>query len=146
MIIRLRRGDRATPGPALDDAGPGNFRLDVQTVAHEPVVWAPAARDNFWGLTREMLRMRHDDPADLHRAMLRAGLDPEPLLDAMHAGNGADRIVDDAASARASGVAFSPALFVNGARYGGTLDPTAVAAALAPPAARVSRGRGGHGH
>ena len=69
--------------------------------------------------------------------MLRAGLDPERALEAMRAGTGADRIVDDVASAVASGVTYSPALFVNGERYPGELDPAAVTAALeaAPPPA-----------
>ena len=52
------------------------------------------------------------------------------MVEAMRASTGADRIVDDVASAQASGVAFSPALFVNGERYGGELDPAAVSAAL----------------
>jgi protein-disulfide isomerase len=91
---------------------------------------AAAARGRFWALTRELLHMRHHDPADLHAAMLRVGLDPERALEAMRAGTGADRISADVASALASGVTFSPALFVNGERYEGELDPAAVSAAL----------------
>jgi hypothetical protein len=49
----------------------------------------------------------------------------------MRAGTGADRIVDDVASAMGSGVAFSPALFLNGERYPGELDAAAVSAAVA---------------
>jgi protein-disulfide isomerase len=48
----------------------------------------------------------------------------------MRAGRGADRIADDVAGGLASGVTFSPALFVDGERYGGELDPAAVSAAL----------------
>ncbi len=98
---------------------------------------AAASLGRFWALTRELLQMRHDDPADVHAAMLRAGLDPERALEAMRAGTGADRIVDDVASAVASGVTYSPALFVNGERYPGELDPAAVTAVLeaAPPPA-----------
>jgi hypothetical protein len=92
---------------------------------------AAAARGHFWALTRELLQLRHDDPVDLHAALLRAGLDPERTLDAMRAGTGADRIVADVASALASGVAFSPALFVNGRRYDGELDDAAAAVAAA---------------
>jgi protein-disulfide isomerase len=91
---------------------------------------AAAARGRFWALTRELLHMRHHDPADLHAAMLRVGLDPERALEAKRAGTGADRISADVASALASGVTFSPALFVNGERYEGALDPAAVSAAL----------------
>lgn len=102
---------------------------------------AAAARGRFWALTRELLGVRHDEPVDLHAALLRAGLDPERTLEAMRAGAGADRIVDDVASAMASGVAFSPALFVNGERYAGELDAGAVSAAVAIPAKPGSRGR-----
>ncbi|MEN3283288.1 MAG: hypothetical protein V7607_4428 [Solirubrobacteraceae bacterium] len=91
---------------------------------------AAGARGRFWTLTRELLRMRHHDPADLHAALVRVGLDPERTIDAMRAGTGSDRIVADVASARASGVTYSPALFVNGERYRGELDPAAVSAAM----------------
>jgi Thioredoxin len=91
---------------------------------------AAGARGRFWTLTRELLRMRHHDPADLHAALVRVGLDPERTIDSMRAGTGADRIVADVASARASGVTYSPALFVNGERYRGELDPAAVSAAM----------------
>ena len=91
---------------------------------------AAAANGRFWALTRELLHMRHHDPSDLRAAMVRVGLDPARALAAMRAGSGADRIVDDVASAQASGVTFSPALFVNGERYAGELDPVAVAAAV----------------
>jgi hypothetical protein len=91
---------------------------------------AAEMRGRFWALTRELLQMRHHDPADLHAALLRVGLDPERELEAMRAGRGADRIVDDVAGALASGVTFSPALFVDGERYEGELDPAAVSAAL----------------
>jgi hypothetical protein len=91
---------------------------------------AAASLGRFWALTRELLEMRHDDPADFHTAMLRAGIDPKRALDAMRAGTGADRIVDDVASALASGVTYSPALFVNGERCPGELDPAAVTGAI----------------
>jgi hypothetical protein len=93
---------------------------------------AAAERGRFWALTRELLQARHHDPADLHAAMLRVGLDPAPTLAAMRAGTGADRIVEDVSSALRSGVTYSPALFINGERYEGELDPGAVAAAFAP--------------
>jgi hypothetical protein len=49
----------------------------------------------------------------------------------MRTATGAERIVDDVKSARASSVAFSLALFLNGERYDGALEPTAVREALA---------------
>jgi hypothetical protein len=91
---------------------------------------AAVSLGHFWVLTRELLRMRHDDPADLHAAMLRAGVDPERALAAMRAGVGTERIAEDVASALASGVSYSPALFINGERYVGELDRAAVWSAL----------------
>jgi Na+:H+ antiporter, NhaA family len=91
---------------------------------------AAAARGHFWALTRELLRLRHSDPVDLHAALVRAGLDPDRTLEAMNAGTGADRIADDVASATASGVVFTPALFVDGERYEGPLEAAAVGDAL----------------
>jgi hypothetical protein len=91
---------------------------------------AGAAEHRFWPIAHELLRLRHDDPRDLRSALLHAGIDPRRALDAMHAGSGIDRIVDDVASALSSGVIFAPALFVNGEHYEGELDAAAVCAAL----------------
>jgi protein-disulfide isomerase len=91
---------------------------------------AAAAQGRFWAMTRELLSARHHDPADLSAAMVRAGLDPARTLGAMRAGTGADRIAADTASALASGVVFTPALFIDGERYWGELEPEAVSAAL----------------
>src|SRR4051812_47131678 len=91
---------------------------------------AAAAQGRFWALTRESLSSRHDDPADLEAAMVRAGLDPARTLDAVCAGTGAGRIVADTASAQASGVVYTPALFIDGERYRDDLVPAAVSAAL----------------
>jgi thioredoxin family protein len=91
---------------------------------------AGALRGRFWALTRELLRSRHHDPADLNAAFRHVALDPAVMLDAMRADTGADRIVDDVTSARRSGVTYAPALFIDGERYDGELDPAAVAAAL----------------
>jgi hypothetical protein len=91
---------------------------------------AAGAQGRFWAMTRELLSARHHDPADLSAAMVRAGLDPARTLGAMRAGTGADRIVADTASALASGVVFTPALFIDGERYRGELETEAVTAAL----------------
>jgi hypothetical protein len=72
---------------------------------------------------RELLALRHDDPADLHAALLRAGRDPQRTLEAMRAGIGIDRIVSDVASALASGVTFSPALFLDGSATAASWSP-----------------------
>jgi protein-disulfide isomerase len=91
---------------------------------------AAAAVGHFWALTRELLELRHDDPADLFGATVRAGLDADRTVTAMRAGTGTDRIADDVASAMASGVIYSPALFIDGERHRGDLDPAAITAAL----------------
>jgi Thioredoxin len=128
MLSHVRERHLSTVGVA--------WRHYPDPIAHPRAVMlalaaeAAGARGRFWALTRELLHMRHHDPADLHAAMLRVGLDPERALEAMRAGTGGDRIAEDVASALASGVTFSPALFVNGERYEGELDPAAVSAAL----------------
>jgi protein-disulfide isomerase len=89
-----------------------------------------AVHGRFWVLTRRLLSMSHDDPADFHAALLHSGLDPERVLAEMRAGTGTERIADDVASARASGVTSAPALFLDGERYSGDLDPTAISRTL----------------
>src|SRR4051812_47935615 len=103
---------------------------------------AAAAQGRFWALTRELLSARHHAPADLSAAMVRAGLDPARMLGAMRAGTGADRIVADTASALASGVVFTPALFIDGERYLGEPDSEAVFDALGAARLRDSSGVG----
>jgi hypothetical protein len=91
---------------------------------------AAAGRGRFWALTRELLSARHHDPLSLDAAMVRAGLDPAATAADMRAGAGADRIVADTTSALASGVTYTPALFIDGERYRGDLEPEAVSAAF----------------
>jgi protein-disulfide isomerase len=98
---------------------------------------AAASLGRFWALHRRVLALRHDDPVDLHAAAIHAGVDPTHLLAQMRLGAGADRIVEDVASAGGSGVVYAPALFINGERYRGALDADEISAALADP------GRGG---
>jgi hypothetical protein len=92
---------------------------------------AAAARGRFWALTMDLLRLRHSDAPDLHAAFVRSGLDPDLMLAAMTAGIGADRIAAGVASALSSGVAYSPALFLDGERYDGEVDRTALLQDLA---------------
>jgi Thioredoxin len=91
---------------------------------------ASAAIHTFWSLAHELLRLRHNDPIDLRTAMERARLDPKRALAAMRGGTGSDRIVEDVASALASGVMYTPTLFVDGRRYNGELEGAALAEAL----------------
>src|SRR3954469_4205562 len=103
---------------------------------------AAAEQGRFWALTRALLSARHLDPADLSGAVVGAGLDPAGTMGAMRAGAGADRIVADTASALASGAVFTPALFIDGERYLGELDPEAVFDALGAARLRDSSGVG----
>jgi hypothetical protein len=93
-------------------------------------VEAAARAGKFWTLTRELLRLRHDDPGDLHRAIVRSSLDPARVLGAMRVAAGEDRIAEDVASALASGVTAAPALFIAGERYRGEVRPAPVLAAI----------------
>lgn len=93
-------------------------------------VEAAAQSGRFWTLTRELLRLRHHDPGDLHAAIVRSSLDPDRVLEAMRGGAGEDRIAGDVASALASGVTSAPALFIAGERYRGELRPDPVLAAI----------------
>jgi protein-disulfide isomerase len=89
-----------------------------------------AIHGRFWALTRALLSAAHSDPADLHAALIHAGLDPERTIAEMRVGTGADHIAADVASAHASGVIASPALFIDGIRYEGELTDSAVSGAL----------------
>jgi hypothetical protein len=93
-------------------------------------VEAAAEAGRFWTLSRELLRLRHHDPRDVHHAIVRSALDPDHVLDTMRAGAGEDRIADDVASALASGVTSAPALFIAGERYRGEVRPAPVLAAI----------------
>jgi hypothetical protein len=93
-------------------------------------VEAAAAAGRFWSFTRELLQLRRYDPGDLHGAMVRAGLVPDATLEAMRAGTGIERIASDVSSALASGVTYAPALFVDGTRLRGDIEPGPVLAAL----------------
>jgi hypothetical protein len=93
-------------------------------------VEAAAEAGRFWTLTRELLRLRHHDPGDLHSAIVRSSLDPERTLEAMRSAAGEDRIAGDVASALASGVTAAPALFIAGERYRGELRVAPVLAAI----------------
>jgi protein-disulfide isomerase len=128
LLERLRRTHPAAlrvawrhfPDP---DAHPNATGLALATEA-------AATEARFWPMTRALLELRHDDPRDLHAAARRAGVDFDRLLALMRAGAGSDRVLRDVESACASGVAVSPALFVNGERFDGELDADAVWAAL----------------
>jgi hypothetical protein len=104
-------------------------------------VEAAGEAGRFWTLTRELLRLRHHDPCDLHAAIVRSSLDPGRTLEAMCSGAGGDRVVDDVASALASGVTSAPALFIAGERYRGELRPARVLAAIESALSGAPRSR-----
>lgn len=128
VLSAVRRRHPATVGVA--------WRHYPDPVAHPRAVVlalaveAAARAGKFWTLTRELLRLRHDDPGDLHRAIVRSSLDPDHVLEAIRSRAGEDRIADDVASALASGVTSAPALFIAGERYRGEVHPTPVLAAI----------------
>jgi hypothetical protein len=93
-------------------------------------VEAAAQAGRFWTLTRELLRLRHHDPDDLHGAIVRSSLNPQYVIEAMRRGAGEDRIAGDVESALTSGVKAAPALFIAGERYRGDLRPEPVLAAI----------------
>jgi protein-disulfide isomerase len=62
--------------------------------------------------------------------MVRAGLSTEVTLAAMRAGTGMERIASDVESALSSGVTYAPALFIDGARLAGEIEPRAALAAV----------------
>jgi 2-hydroxychromene-2-carboxylate isomerase len=129
QVIELVRARHATtvaiawrhyPDP-LAHADAGLFALAAE---------AAALTGHFWPLTRELLRLQRHGSRDFHAAMLRAGVDPDRTLAAMRAGTGTDRIADNVASALASGVIATPALFIDGERWRADLDPELVSGAL----------------
>jgi hypothetical protein len=128
LIDAVRRRHPATVGIA--------WRHYPDPAAHSSAVVlalaaeAAAQAGRFRTLTRELLRLRHHEPGDLHDAIVRSSLDPEHILDLMRRGTGADRIADDVASALSSGVTFAPALFIAGERYRGELRPEPVLGAI----------------
>jgi hypothetical protein len=128
LLDAIRRRHPATVGVA--------WRHYPDPAAHPPAVVlalaaeAAAQAGRFWTLTRELLRLRHHEPGDLHDAIVRSSLDPDHILELMRRGAGADRIADDVASALSSGVTFAPALFIAGERYRGELRAASVLAAI----------------
>jgi hypothetical protein len=86
---------------------------------------AAATRGKFWALTREMLRMRHDDPADLHDAMLRAGVDPQRAIATMQDGTGTR-------ASSTTSPALSPAAWTTPPRCSSTVSATLASSLPAP--------------
>jgi hypothetical protein len=122
---RVRLAWRHLPDPEAQPRDP-MFALAAE---------AAATRGRFWALTYRLLALRHHDQEHLHAALIGAGLDPGSTLETMRAGTGSQRILDDVASARASGVRAAPAVFIDGERYRGDLDLASLSAALDAAAA-----------
>ncbi len=90
-----------------------------------------AAQDAFWPY-HDVLIERQDalTVPDLLTYAGEIGLDVAQLMDDMREGRHAERVLDDVRSAVDSGALLTPALFVEGVRYGGGRDPDALEAAL----------------
>ncbi len=99
-------------------------------------VEAAAQAGRFWTLTRELLRLRHDDPDDLRAAIVRSSLDPDRRSTRCAAEP--ERTGSPATSRARSQAAWpsAPTLFIAGERYRGELRPASVLAAIE----RVPRG------
>jgi protein-disulfide isomerase len=84
---------------------------------------AAAAQGKFWAMHDKLIA--HQDeltPRDLGRYAEELGLDVERFWDELRSHAHAERVADDVASADASGVAGTPAFFINGKRHNGAYD------------------------
>lgn len=87
------------------------------------VAEAAAAQEVFWKV-HDLLSAMGGDLAepDLFGAAEAVGLDPQKLRADLEHGAFADRVDEDLASARQSGVKGTPTFFINGTRYDAALD------------------------
>lgn len=107
------RPPSGSPGATSPASRPGDAASLLALAAE-----AAAQGGRFWALHRQLLRLRHDDPPDLHAAIITSGLDPPEVLSAIRSGTGSERIVQDVVSGHASRVSSTPALVINGALFG----------------------------
>ena len=122
---RLRFAFRHMPLPTHPDA-------DNAAQAAE----AAAAQGAFWPMYDALYsargRLSLDDLATHAKAI---GIDGERLRREVLEGVHAERVARDARSARAAGIAGTPAFFVNGVLHEGSFDAGSLVAALGAPVA-----------
>jgi Na+/H+ antiporter NhaA len=100
---------------------------------------AAAAQGSFWEFHDALLA--HQEiftGSDLRRYAQQLGLDVERFWEELRHHEHAPRVVEDVASADASGVSGTPTFFINGRRHQGAYDIDTLAAAV-----RATRGRAG---
>jgi Na+/H+ antiporter NhaA len=103
---------------------------------------AAAAQGAFWPMHDKLLD--HQDaltPLDLRRYATELGLDTDRFWDDIHRHRHANRIIEDVASADASGVAGTPSFFINGKRYEGAYDLATLTAAVRAARTRAAAAR-----
>lgn len=118
---RMRYVFRQLPIRGSDSARP----------AAELAEYANSTTDHFWELHDELMKRGPDfEPGELDgiasefELASREAMDPEKLARA------AARVDEDRASARSSGARATPTFFINGRRYEGAWDETALAEAM----------------
>lgn len=117
---RLRFAFRHMPLPAHPDA-------DNAAQAAE----AAAAQGAFWPMHDALYAARGRlSPADLAAHAAAIGIDGERVRREVAEGVHAERVARDEASARAAGIAGTPAFFVNGALHEGSFDAGSLVEAL----------------
>jgi Na+/H+ antiporter NhaA len=84
---------------------------------------AAAAQGRFWEMHDALLAHQGElDQRQLAQYAQEIGIDPEPMLSALHRREYAARVSEDVASADESGVSGTPTFFVNGRRHYGAYD------------------------
>jgi protein-disulfide isomerase len=122
---RLRFAFRHMPLPAHPDA-------DNAAQAAE----AAAAQGAFWPMYKALYSARGRlSIDDLARHAAAIGLDGEQVRREVLEGVHAERVARDERSARAAGIAGTPAFFVNGVLHEGSFDAGSLVEALSAPVA-----------
>jgi Na+/H+ antiporter NhaA/protein-disulfide isomerase len=91
-------------------------------------VEAAGAQDAFWEMHDQLIRLEQITVGSIFRAVHALGLDVDRFFDDID--NQDERIAADVQSADASGVTGTPAVFINGRRYDGALDPDPLSSVL----------------
>ena len=100
---------------------------------------AAACQGKFWEMHDLLLAHQSDlKVRDLLAYADQLGLDLERFREALHKHEGAARVAEDVDSADLSGVAGTPAFFINGIRHNGAYDLAALTAAVKAAKARAA--------
>ncbi len=106
---------------------------------------AAAAQGEFWRMAAVLFAHHHElNRARIEELAIEAGLDRDRFREDLSARRHALRIERDIASADDSGAAGTPALFVNGHRYSGPVETSALARILSDARAAAIRRNSSH--